>query len=479
MTLVQKKSIDDATLKGKKVLIRVDFNVPVKNGKITNDFRIRAALPTIQKVLKEGGSCILMSHLGRPKGAKMSDPKPAKDVRGYEEAATLRPVAERVAELLGRKVEFAPDCLDAALYVSKLKGGDVLLLENVRFYTEEGSKKEEERDAMAKVLASYADVYVSDAFGTAHRDSATMTGIPKVLGAGYAGYLMEKEINYFARVLNNPPRPLVAIVGGAKVSDKIQLLDNMLDRINFLVIGGAMAYTFQKAQGYKIGISMCEEDKLDLAKSLLKKAQERGVQVLFPVDHVCHKEFKAVESPLVTEGVEIPDGYMALDIGPKTIRMYEDVIGRCNSAIWNGPMGVFEMACYSKGTFAVAKAMGAGTQKSGLMSIIGGGDSASAAEMSGEAKNMSHVSTGGGASLELLEGKTLPGVAVLTDKIVKERAASSKGSFGGSSSRRESAPRRCGCAFGGASIVVEIIKLLGALAIGIFIGRRMSTKLLQ
>ncbi|KAK7202218.1 phosphoglycerate kinase C, glycosomal [Novymonas esmeraldas] len=416
MSLVPKKSIDDAALKGRKALIRVDFNVPVKKGEITNDFRIRSALPTIQKVLSEGGSCILMSHLGRPKGARMSDPKPAKGVRGYEEAATLRPVATRLAELLGKKVEFAPDCLDAAAYASALKGGDVLLLENVRFYAEEGGKKEEERDAMARVLASYGDLYVSDAFGTAHRDSATMTGIPKVFGAGYAGYLMEKEINYFAQVLNSPPRPLVAIVGGAKVSDKIQLLDNMLGRINYLVIGGAMAYTFQKAQGRKIGTSMCEEDKLDLAKSLLKKAQERGVEVLLPVDHVCNTEFKAVDAPLVTDGVDIPDGHMALDIGPKTIRAYEEVIGRCKSAIWNGPMGVFEMPCYSKGTFAVARAMGSGTQQSGLMSIIGGGDSASAAELSGEAKNMSHVSTGGGASLELLEGKTLPGVAILTDK---------------------------------------------------------------
>ncbi|GET88067.1 phosphoglycerate kinase C, glycosomal [Leishmania tarentolae] len=479
MSLVLKKSIDDVALKDKKVLIRVDFNVPVKNGEITNDFRIRSALPTIQKVLKEGGSCILMSHLGRPKGARMSDPKPEKGVRGYEEAATLRPVAARLSELLEKKVAFAPDCLNASIYVSKLKRGDVLLLENVRFYTEEGSKKEEERDAMAKVLASYADLYVSDAFGTAHRDSATMTGIPKVLGSGYAGYLMEKEINYFSRVLNNPPRPLVAIVGGAKVSDKIELLDNMLGRINYLVIGGAMAYTFQKAQGRKIGISMCEEDKLDLAKSLLKKAQERGVQVLLPVDHVCNKEFKAVDSPLVTEDVDVPDGYMALDIGPKTIHMYEEVIGRCKSAIWNGPMGVFEMPCYSKGTFAVAKAMGTGTQKDGLLSIIGGGDSASAAELSGEAKNMSHVSTGGGASLELLEGKTLPGVAILTDKEVKGRGPLLKCACGGASPSNESCPRRREGIWGGGFIVTEIVKLVGALLIGIFIGRRLNTKLIR
>ncbi|EPY38334.1 phosphoglycerate kinase [Angomonas deanei] len=416
MSLEAKLSIDDAPVAGKKVLIRVDFNVPIKNGEITNDFRIRSALPTIKKVLSSGGSCILMSHLGRPKGAKISDPKPSQGVRGFEAAATLQPIVDRLSELLGKKVEFAPDCLDAAQQVAKLKAGDVLLLENVRFYAEEGSKNEADRDKMAKILASYGDVYVSDAFGTAHRDSATMTGIPKILGAGYAGYLMEKEINYFAQVLNNPPRPLVAIVGGAKVSDKIQLLDNMLERINYLVIGGAMAYTFLKAQGHKIGTSMCEEDKLDLARSLLAKAKERKVEVLLPIDHVCNKEFKAVDSPLVTEGVDIPDGNMGLDIGPKSIKSYVDVISKSKSAIWNGPMGVFEMPCYSKGTFAVAKAMGDGTAKSGLLSIIGGGDSASAAELSGESGRMSHVSTGGGASLELLEGKVRPGVAILTTK---------------------------------------------------------------
>ncbi|CCD12974.1 unnamed protein product [Trypanosoma congolense IL3000] len=420
MTLNEKKSINECDLKGKKTLVRVDFNVPVKGGVITNDYRIRSALPTIQKVLNEGGSCILMSHLGRPKGISISEAaavRSAGKVPGYEEAATLRPVAQRLGELLSKPVVFAPDCLDAADVVKKMSPGDVVLLENVRFYREEGSKKEEEREAMAKVLASYGDIFVSDAFGTAHRDSATMTGIPKVLGHGAAGYLMEKEISYFSKVLGNPPRPLVAIVGGSKVSDKIQLLDNMLQRIDYLLIGGAMAYTFLKAQGHRIGTSMCEEDRLDLARSLLKKAEDRKVQVLLPVDHVCHTEFKAVDTPVVTADADIPDGHMALDIGPKTIANYVETIGKCKSAIWNGPMGVFEMTPYSKGTFAVAKAMGDCTQKNGLMSIIGGGDSASAAEQSGEATRMSHVSTGGGASLELLEGKTLPGVAILDEKV--------------------------------------------------------------
>ncbi|EPY23271.1 phosphoglycerate kinase [Strigomonas culicis] len=445
MSLEAKLSIDDANLQGKKVLIRVDFNVPVKNGEITNDFRIRSALPTIEKVLKEGGSCILMSHLGRPKGAKMTDAVPSQGVRGFEAAATLRPIVARLSELLGKKVDFAPDCLDAGAQVAKLQPGDVLLLENVRFYAEEGSKSEDERAKMAKVLAAYGDVYVSDAFGTAHRDSATMTGIPKVLGAGYAGYLMKKEIDYFAQVLNSPPRPLVAIVGGAKVSDKIQLLDNMLGRINYLMIGGAMAYTFLKAQGKSIDISMCEQDKLDLARSLLAKAKERNVEVLLPVDHVCNKEFKAVDAPLVTEGADIPDGNMALDIGPKTIANYVAVIGKCKSVIWNGPMGVFEMPCYSKGTFAVAKAMADGTRNTGLLTIIGGGDSASAAELCGEAPHMSHVSTGGGASLELLEGKSLPGVAILTSK--KGGCVAKKGGSG------------CGCP----AVYYLIVFLVGVL----------------
>ncbi|KAF8277243.1 3-phosphoglycerate kinase, glycosomal [Trypanosoma cruzi] len=499
-TLILKKTVDDVwPLTAKRVLIRVDFNVPIHNGIITNDYRIRAAIPTIRRVIDQGGICILMSHLGRPKGVSYTSAKKdiqkryhgglfndsrgktaffavlsgeekakilalssAKDeasrlslsegsgktavfsrlpeeekqtllVRyisenkeqifpqlslssGYEEKLTLRPIAVRLAELLNQHVYFAHDCMDAKMEISLLRRGEVMLLENVRFYVEEGSKKEEERDAMARVLASYGDVYISDAFGTAHRESATMTGIPKVLGHGAAGYLMEKEISYFAKVLGSPARPLVAIVGGAKVSDKIQLLDNMLQRIDHLIIGGAMAYTFLKAQGHKIGSSMCEEDKLDLARSLLKKAEDRKVTVLLPVDHVCHTEFKAVEAPLVTEGVDIPDGYMALDIGPRTIEKYVEVVAKCKSAIWNGPMGVFEMAPYSKGTFAIAKVMGDSTQNHGLMSIIGGGDSASAAELSGEAPRMSHVSTGGGASLELLEGKTLPGVAVLDDK---------------------------------------------------------------
>ncbi|CCW59786.1 unnamed protein product [Phytomonas sp. EM1] len=478
MSLKPKAGIEDVDLKAKKVLIRADFNVPIKNGEITNDFRIRAALPTIQQVLKAGGSCILMSHLGRPKGVAMSDPKPASGVRGYEESASLKPVAGRLSELLGKTVAFAPDCLDASSYVAKLKPGDVLLLENVRFYSTEGSKKEGDRLEMAKVLASYGDIYVSDAFGTAHRDSATMTGIPKVLGAGYAGFLMEKEVNYFSQVLNNPPRPLVAIVGGAKVSDKIMLLDNMLTRIDYLIIGGAMAYTFLKAQGHAIGISMCEEDKLELARSLLKKAAERKVEVFLPVDHLCHTEFKPVGSPRVTPGVDIPDGFMALDIGPKTIETYVAVVRKCRSAIWNGPMGVFEMPCYSKGTFAIAKVMAEGTQKAGLLSIIGGGDSASAAELSGEAPRMSHVSTGGGASLELLEGKTLPGVAVLTEKRAAPavKVAAESPAPVSTPARAEGGDKKCCCPCSGLSRYALICVLF---LLGVVVARRFCRRLLN
>ncbi|CUG88283.1 phosphoglycerate kinase, putative [Bodo saltans] len=512
MSLKQKKSIDNIwPMANKKVLVRVDFNVPIKNGEIKNDYRVRSALPTIKRIIDHGGICILMSHLGRPKGAKFHEVHANEDARkralhtwyqergtgkttffalldgadklkvlswstaadkitgmgaeegagktalfshlpeeekktlldrfnnesraasqfpqlrqyqGFEEELSLKPVAERLAELLGKPVAFAHDCMDAQDDIAKLKAGDVMLLENVRFYSDEGSKKD---TVMAQKLASYTDYFVSDAFGTAHRDSATMTGIPKALGHGAAGYLMEREINYFAKVLGNPPRPMVAIVGGAKVSDKILLLENMLTRIDKLIIGGAMAYTFLKAKGFNIGKSFCEagqsftdqygekRDIVSLADNLLKLAAERNVEVFLPVDHVCHTECKPTDIPVTTEDANVPDGYMALDIGPKTIAKYLEVIKASKTAIWNGPMGVFEMTTYSAGTFAIAKAMGDGTEERGLLSIIGGGDSASAAEQSGHAVRMSHVSTGGGASLELLEGKILPGIAVLDD----------------------------------------------------------------
>jgi phosphoglycerate kinase len=516
MSLKNKKTVDDIwPMANKKVLMRVDFNVPIKNGIISNDYRIRSALPTIRRVVDYGGICILMSHLGRPKGVKYAEvskdeakkrralstwraeagtgktaffavlsgadkkrvlswsslaqeavaldekegggktalfsrlPEPEKrtlldkltaEMRqevqfpqlrqygGFEEELSLRPVAKRLEELLERPVVFAEDCLDAHRYVENLKPGDVMLLENVRFYSEESSSKESERMLMATKLAEYADYFVSDAFGTAHRDSATMTTIAKVLGHGAAGYLMDREINYFAKVLVAPARPMVAIVGGAKVSDKILLLENMLTRINKLIIGGAMAYTFLKAKGVEIGKSYCEagqsftdkygekKDIVKLAEGLLERAKAQNVEVFLPVDHICHTECKATDSPVTTTDANVPAGMMALDIGPKTLALYIQAMSDCKTAIWNGPMGVFEIPTYQAGTYGIAKAMGDGTEQRQMLSIIGGGDSASAAEKSGHAERMSHVSTGGGASLELLEGKILPGIAVLDDK---------------------------------------------------------------
>ena len=515
-TLRNKKSVEDIwPMSSKKVLMRVDFNVPIKAGVISNDYRIRSALPTIRRVIDYGGICLLMSHLGRPKGVKYSEVSKDESAKrralatwsaeagtgktayfavlagsdkkkilawstmaqeastltesqgggktavfsrlpeaekrallerltnemrqevqfpqlrqygGFEEELSLRPVAKRLEELLERPVLFAEDCMDAKRHIDTLKPGDVLLLENVRFYSEEGSKVEEERMLMANHMASYADYYVSDAFGTAHRDSATMTGIPKVLGHGAAGYLMDREINYFTQVLCAPSRPMVAIVGGAKVSDKIQLLENMLSRIDKLLIGGAMAYTFLKAKGVEIGKSFCEsgqsftdkygekKDIVQLAAALLESARAKNVEVFLPIDHICHTECKATENPHVTDDANVPSNLMALDIGPKTLQMYTEAMKDCKTAIWNGPMGVFEISNYAGGTFGIAKAMGDGTEERGLLSIIGGGDSAAAAEKCGHASRMSHVSTGGGASLELLEGKLLPGIAVLDDK---------------------------------------------------------------
>eukprot|EP01064_Diplonema_japonicum_P036843 TRINITY_DN844_c0_g1_i2.p1 TRINITY_DN844_c0_g1~~TRINITY_DN844_c0_g1_i2.p1 ORF type:complete len:604 (+),score=191.22 TRINITY_DN844_c0_g1_i2:59-1813(+) len=515
MSLQPKKGLEALwPIKGKRVLVRVDFNVPIKGGVIQNDYRIRSALPTIRKIVDQGGICVVMSHLGRPTGAPMRDdanqaqhdalmrtwvsergrgktvffavlpseekvwileqlkdksemPKtwkksPPKEVgngkthffaglpeatktdllnqwtaknkketddftnlrkyNGYEEENTLEPVAERLGELLGKKVGFAPDCLNAAPAVDALQNGDVLLLENVRFYKEENSKKEDDRLKMATVLASYGDYYVCDAFGTAHRDSASMTGIPKVLGHGVAGYLMKKEIDSFARALTNPSRPMCAIVGGSKVSDKIKVLENLVTKVNKLFIGGAMAYVFLKAKGHSIGKSYCEKgqsftDKygeerdtiIDMALDLVKKADECGVELFLPEDHVCNTEFKGTDSPLITESADIPSDHMALDIGPKTRARYVKNISSCATVVWNGPMGVFEIPTYAQGTFDVAKALA----ECNGMTIIGGGDSASAAEMSGYAGAISHVSTGGGASLELLEGKNLPGISAL------------------------------------------------------------------
>uniref|UniRef100_A0A7S1I9E9 Phosphoglycerate kinase n=1 Tax=Eutreptiella gymnastica TaxID=73025 RepID=A0A7S1I9E9_9EUGL len=405
-----KLSVDDLDMKDKNVIVRVDFNVPMKDGAILDDFRIKSALPTLEKINASGARLIIMSHMGRPKET------------GYEEKFSLKPIAAHLGKLMGKPVGFAADCCKAGEDVAKMNSGDILVLENLRFYPGEGSKDKALRLEMARILASYADLYVSDAFGTAHRDAASMTGVPEVMGQGASGYLMKKEIEYFSKALKDPSKPVAAIVGGAKVSDKIQLLDNMLQVVDEMVIGGAMAYTFLKASGKNTGKSMCETeatgkngkiDILDLARKLLAKANDLGVKMHLPLDHRCATEFKDVEA-FCTPDENIPDDMMALDIGPKTEELYRSVLANAKTAIWNGPMGVFEFENFKSGTWGVAKTLA--DNNSTCLSIVGGGDSASAAEKSGYASQLSHISTGGGASLELLEGKVLPGLAILTDK---------------------------------------------------------------
>ena len=355
---------------------------------------------------------------------------------GFMEELTLRPVAERLEKLLNEMpehtsktvVRFAPDCMNAHEDVANLQPGEVLLLENIRFYSDENSKDESERLAMAKRIASYGDYFVSDAFGTSHRQSATVVGIPRVLGHGCCGYLMKREIEAYADLLGEPPRPIVAIVGGVKVSEKISLIENILPQIDNIIIGGAMAFTFLKAQGFTIGNSFHQSGQSftdtygqrtnidDLAQRFLAKAKSCNVQVLLPVDHICHTKCEGTDDPSVTDDANVPDGYMALDIGPRTTELYQNCIDSCQTAVWSGPMGVFEIPTFSTGTFVVAKAMGDGTQDRGLVSIIGGGASATAARVSGHDVRVCHISSGGGASLDLLlEGRNLPGISVLDD----------------------------------------------------------------
>lgn len=407
---MNKQTIDDLSLKGKRVLVRVDFNVPLtEDNQVADDKRIIAALPTIKKVIQDGGKAILMSHLGRPKGKVKPE-------------FSLEPVSKRLSELLDQDVCFASDCVGepAESAVSAMQDGDVVLLENLRYHPEEEGKKdgdkmdEKDRQWFIDALASLADIYIDDAFGTAHRNHASMAGVPKKLGQGAAGYLLQKELDYFSQVFGNPDRPFLAILGGAKVSDKIQVIDNLLDKVDSLIIGGAMAYTFLNAKGIEVGKSRVEKDYLETAKQYMQKAEEKGVTLLLPVDHVVAKEFPSGDSGkgTVTEDESIPADSMGLDIGPKTINSYTSVVDASKTIIWNGPMGVFEVKGFDKGTFDLAKAIAACP----ATSVVGGGDSASAAKKSGLADQFSHISTGGGASLELMEGKVLPGVAALTDK---------------------------------------------------------------
>lgn len=394
---MNKKTVEDFDVKGKKVLVRVDFNVPMdENGHITDDTRIRAALPTIEYLVNNGAKVILASHLGRPKGKK--NPK-----------YSLAPVAKRLSELLGKSVVMAGDCIgeEAEKAVASMNPGDVVLLENVRFYAEEEANDR----GFAEKLAKLADIYINDAFGTAHRAHASTAGVAEFLPAG-AGFLMKKEIEVMGKALEDPERPFVAILGGAKVSDKIGVIKNLLNKVDCLLIGGGMAFTFLKAMGYNIGRSLLEEDKVELAKSLLKEAEEKGVKVLLPDDVVVAPEVKEGVSYRTVPVSQIPDDMMGVDIGEVTCDKFAKVIKEARTVVWNGPMGVFEIRDFAQGTLAVAKAMA----ESGAVTIVGGGDSAAAVEQLGYAKAMTHISTGGGASLEFLEGKVLPGVAVLNDK---------------------------------------------------------------
>ena len=395
---MNKKTLHDIDVTGKKVFCRVDFNVPLNDeGMITDDTRIQAALPTIRYLIDKGARVILASHLGRPKG----QPDPA---------FSLCPVATHLSQLLDQQVIMAPDCIgeNIRLLVDQLANGGVLLLENVRFHSGETNNDPE----FARELASLAEIYVNDAFGTAHRAHASTEGVARILRPAVAGFLMDKELRYLGGALSAPERPFVAILGGAKVSDKITVIENLLDQVDTILIGGGMAYTFLKAQGFEVGQSLVEEDRIALAADLLDKAAKKNVQFLLPLDHMVAEKF-AVDSPaMIYQNSEFPNNGMGLDIGPETISQYQQQISQAKTVVWNGPMGVFEFEAFAKGTFAIALALA----ETDCLSIIGGGDSVAAVNQSHLQDKMTHISTGGGASLEFLEGKALPGVVALSDR---------------------------------------------------------------
>ncbi|MGI5955387.1 MAG: phosphoglycerate kinase [Coprococcus sp.] len=397
--MLNKVSVDDINVKGQRVLVRCDFNVPLQDGKITDENRLVASLPTIKKLIADGGKVILCSHLGKPKGE--ANPE-----------LSLAPVAVRLSELLGQDVKFAADPEvvgpNAKAAVAAMKDGDVVLLENTRYRIEETKNGE----AFSKELASLCDVYVDDAFGTAHRAHCSNVGVTQYVKTAAVGYLMQKEIDFLGNAVNNPARPFVAILGGSKVSSKISVINNLLDKVDTLIIGGGMAYTFMKAQGGKIGTSLCEDDYLDYANDMIKKAADKGVKMLIPVDTVTADAFSNDANVKVVDAGQIDDGWMGLDIGPKTRELFANAVKDAKTVVWNGPMGVFEMPNFAAGTVAVAQALA----DTDAVTIIGGGDSAAAVNQLGFGDKMTHISTGGGASLEFLEGKELPGVAAATDK---------------------------------------------------------------
>ena len=432
---MDKKTVKDIDIKGKRCLVRVDFNVPMKDGKITDENRINGALPTIKYLMEHGAKVILCSHMGKPhnifsegfgltkKEKKLVESLPEnereaktkelleKALKTDKEKFTLRPVADRLNQLLSNKVTFAEDLVgeDAKKKVAALKDGECVLLENTRF--EKGEEKNDE--ALCKKLSEFCDIYVNDAFGTAHRAHATTAGIVQYgfVKDAVSGFLIEKELEFLGSAINNPKRPLVAILGGAKVSDKIKVIENLIEKCDTIIIGGGMAYTFLKSLGKEVGDSLLESDRIELAKNLLEKAKAKGVKLLLPVDNIIADAFDNNANTKVAEG-NIPEGWQGLDIGPKTIKLFSDEISKAKTVVWNGPMGVFEMPTFAKGTEAIAEAL----SKTKATTIIGGGDSAAAVAILGYADKMSHISTGGGASLEFLEGKELPGIACLNNK---------------------------------------------------------------
>lgn len=414
-----KKTLKDICVKGKKVLVRVDYNVPLDaNLNITNDKRIAATVPTIRYLLEQDAAVILMAHLGRPKGKVVAE-------------MSLKPVAPRLSELIGRKVKFVEgDCIsaEAKKAAADLKPGEIVLLENLRFHPEEegknsaGEKDKNAMEAFAKELASMGEVFVQDAFGTVHRAHASTSGIVKYVKEAAVGFLLEKELKFLGDALDKPVRPFLAILGGAKVSDKISVIENLLNKVDSIIIGGAMAYTFLKSQGVSVGTSLVEDDKLDLAAELLKKAKEKKIEFLLPVDHIIadkidfsNKAVPAGASVETTNDEAIPEGFMGADIGPKSVEEFSKAVKEAKTIVWNGPLGIFEIDVFSKGTVEIAKLVAEATEE-GAVSVVGGGDSVSAVKKAGVDKKISHISTGGGASLEFLEGKELPGIAAIADK---------------------------------------------------------------